>query len=309
MAEAMNCHGLSQRRACGLVGITRRSFRRVAPVDCNRELRERLRVLAEERRRWGSPMLYLLLRREGWLVNHKRVERLYREEGLSLRRRRRRKRLSHLRVVRQAPEAANRLWSMDFVSDSLAGGRRFRALTVPDEWSRESLAIEVEASLTGERVTRVLQRLRVIRGGLPPVIQTDNGPEFTSRALDRWAYECGVRIQFIEPGKPVQNAFIESFNGKLRDECLNEHVFLHARRGARNDRGMASRLQSFATAWQSRRLDADRVRGAKKTGNATARRGPHNRRTLLMIGGKLGSGPRPIAYRCQGSRNPIVGRM
>lgn len=226
MAEAMDCHGLSQRRACGLVGITRRSFRRVAAVDRNRELRERLRVLAEERRRWGSPMLYLVLRREGWLVNHKRVERLYREEGLSLRRRRRRKRLSHLRVVRQAPEAANQLWSMDFVSDSLAGGRRFRALTVLDQWSRESLAIEVDASLTGARVTRVLQRLRVIRGGLPPVIQTDNGPEFTSRALDRWAYESGVRIQFIEPGKPIQNAFIESFNGRLREECLNEQVFV-----------------------------------------------------------------------------------
>jgi putative transposase len=222
----MNCHGLSQRRACGLVGITRRSFRRVASVDRNRELRERLRELAEERRRWGSPMLYLVLRREGWLVNHKRVERLYREEGLSLRRRRRRKRLSHLRIVRQAPEAANQLWSMDFVSDTLAGGRRLRALTVLDEWSRESLAIEVDASLTGARVTRVLQRLRVIRGGLPPVIQTDNGPEFTSRALDRWAYECGVRIQFIEPGKPIQNAFIESFNGRLRDECLNEQVFV-----------------------------------------------------------------------------------
>lgn len=226
VAEAMDCHGLSQRRACGLVGITRRSFRRVAAVDRNRELRERLRVLAEERRRWGSPMLYLVLRREGWLVNHKRVERLYREEGLSLRRRRRRKRLSHLRVVRQAPEAANQLWSMDFVSDSLAGGRRLRALTVLDQWSRESLAIEVDASLTGARVTRVLQRLRVIRGGLPPVIQTDNGPEFTSRALDRWAYESGVRIQFIEPGKPIQNAFIESFNGRLREECLNEQVFV-----------------------------------------------------------------------------------
>ena len=255
VAEAMNCHGLSQRRACGLVGITQRSFRRVAAVDRNRELRERLRVLAEERRRWGSPLLYLLLRREGWLVNHKRVERLYREEGLSLRRRRRRKRLSHLRVVRRAPAAANQLWSMDFVSDSLAGGRRFRALTVLDEWSRESLAIEVEASLTGERVTRVLQRLRVIRGGLPPVIQTDNGPEFTSRALDRWAYECGVRIQFIEPGKPIQNAFIESFNGRLRDECLNEQVFVSLDDARRK-----------IEAW---RQDYNRVRPHSALGNRT----------------------------------------
>jgi putative transposase len=251
----MNCHGLSQRRACGLVGITRRSFRRVASVDRNRELRERLRELAEERRRWGSPMLYLVLRREGWLVNHKRVERLYREEGLSLRRRRRRKRLSHLRIVRQAPEAANQLWSMDFVSDTLAGGRRLRALTVLDEWSRESLAIEVDASLTGARVTRVLQRLRVIRGGLPPVIQTDNGPEFTSRALDRWAYECGVRIQFIEPGKPIQNAFIESFNGRLRDECLNEQVFVSLDDARRK-----------IEAW---RQDYNRVRPHSALGNRT----------------------------------------
>lgn len=151
MAQAMNCHGLSQRRACGLVGITRCSFRRVASVDRNRELRE----LAEERRRWHSPMLYSMLRRGGWLVNHKRVERLYRQEGLSPRWRRRRKRLSHLRVVRRVPEAANQRSLMDFVSDSLAGGRRFRALTVHDEWSRESLAIEVDALLTGARVTRV----------------------------------------------------------------------------------------------------------------------------------------------------------
>jgi putative transposase len=170
-------------------------------------------------------MLYQLIRREGWRVNHKRVERLYRAEGLSLRRRRRRKRLSHLRVVRQAPVAANQAWALDFVHDRLLDGRGFRALAVIDEWSRESLAIEVDLSITGERVKRVLQRLGSGRG-LPAVIQSDNGPEFTGRVLDQWASERGVKLQFIEPGKPIQNAFIESFNSRLREECLNEHVFL-----------------------------------------------------------------------------------
>src|SRR5215469_12819167 len=176
VTEVMTTHRLSQRRACGLIGITRRGFRRTPGEDRNHLLRQRLRELAEERRRWGCPMLYLLLRREGWQANHKRVERLYREEGLSLRRRRRRKRLSHLRVVRAQPLAANQTWAVDFIHDSLFNGRRFRAFAVLDEWSRESLAIEVDVSLTGARVTRVLERLGIERG-LPLVIQAHNGPE------------------------------------------------------------------------------------------------------------------------------------
>ncbi len=225
VAAAIVRHGLSQRRACGLIEITRRSFKRAPAPDRNRELRERLKALAEERRRWGCPLLYQMIRREGWRVNHKRIERLYREEGLSLRRRRRRKRLSQLRVVRPRPAAANQAWAVDFVHDSLMSGRRFRALAVIDEWSRESLAIEVDLSLTGQRVTRVLDRLAT-RHGLPAVIQSDNGPEFTSRVLDQWAYHNQVRLQFIEPGEPIQNAFIESFNSRLREECLNQHVFV-----------------------------------------------------------------------------------
>jgi putative transposase len=225
VAEVMTTHELSQRRACGLIGITRRGLKRAPREDRNRGLRQRLRELAEERRRWGCPLLYLMLRREGWRANHKRVERLYREEGLSLRRKRRRKRLSHLRVARERPVAANQTWAVDFIHDSLIGGRHFRAFAVLDQWSRESLAIEVDLSLTGERVTRVLERLRTTRG-LPLAIQADNGPELRGRTLDQWAYEHGVRLQFIEPGKPVQNAHIESFNARLRDECLNEHVFV-----------------------------------------------------------------------------------
>jgi putative transposase len=135
-----------------------------------------------------------------------------------LRRRRRRKRLSHLRVVRQAPVAANQAWALDFVHDRVMDGPRFRALAVIDEWSRESLAIEVDVSLTGERVTRVLERLSNERG-LPAIIRAHNGPEFTGRVLDQWAFERGA-------GQPIQNAFIESFNSRLREECLNEHVFV-----------------------------------------------------------------------------------
>ena len=224
VAEVMTTHALSQRRACELIGITRRGLQRAPAPDRNLPLRQRLRELAEQRRRWGCPMLYLMLRREGWRANHKRVERLYREEGLSLRRRRRRKRLSHLRVVRERAVAANQIWAVDFIHDSLSNGRRFRAFAVLDQWSRESLAIEVDVSLTGERVTRVLERLRTARA-LPSVIQADNGPELRGRALDQWAYDHGVRLQFIEPGKPIQNAHIESFNARLREECLNEHVF------------------------------------------------------------------------------------
>jgi putative transposase len=210
VAEVMTTHRLSQRRAGGLIGITRRALRRAPGEDRHRRLRQRLRELAEERRRWGYPLLYLLLRREGWQANHKRVERLYREEGLSLRRRRRRKRLSHWRVVRAQPFAANQTWAVDFIHDSLFNGRRLRAFAVLDEGSRESLAIEVDVALTGERVTRVVERLRLERG-LPRVIQADNGPERRGRALDRWAYAHGVKLQFIAPGKPIQNAYIERF--------------------------------------------------------------------------------------------------
>lgn len=223
---AMERHGLSERHACQLVGMSRSGYRTPARPDRNAWLRIRLKELAETRTRFGAPRLYLLLRREGHVVNHKRVTRLYREEGLSLRRKRRRKRISHLRVVRPAPTRVNQQWSMDFVMDSLWNGRRFRALTIVDDFSRESPAIEVDQSLSGLRVARVLDRLAEERG-LPEVITVDNGPEFQSRALDHWAYQNGVRLQFIRPGKPIENAYIESFNGRFREECLNETIFMN----------------------------------------------------------------------------------
>jgi putative transposase len=226
------CWEFSERRACGLVGIGRSSARYRTKRSGDAELRERLRQLAGERRRFGYRRLHVMLVREGQMVNHKRVYRLYREEGLSVRKRRRKRVSREARVPLQAPSGPNQLWSLDFVQDTLSWGRKFRLLTVVDAYTRESLAIEVDTSLSGVRVARVLERV-VTERGRPSEIVLDNGPELTSKALDQWAYERGVQLQFIDPGKPQQNGFIESFNGRLRDECLNEHWFLslpHAQR-------------------------------------------------------------------------------
>ncbi len=218
-------HQLSERQACRLVGMSRGSCRYEAKPKDDAEIRARLRELAQQRRKFGSPRLHTMLRREGYLINHKRTERIYKEEGLSLRLKKRKKRGSHLRVVMDRPERVNQHWSMDFVSDNLFSGRRFRVLTVVDDFSRECPGLEADHSLTGQRVTRVLERIAVVRG-LPEVITVDNGPEFIGKALDLWAFENKVKLRFIQPGKPVQNAYIESFNGKFRDECLNDHVFV-----------------------------------------------------------------------------------
>ena len=215
------------------MGISRSSVRYEARRSGDQELRERLRELAGERRRFGYRRLHVMLRREGEVVNHKRVYRLYREEGLSVRKRTRKRMSREARQPLQAPTGPNQLWCLDFVQDSLSWGRKFRLLTVEDVFTREALAIEVDTSLSGVRVARVLDRVIGEHGGRPQEIVLDNGPELTSRALDQWAYERGVHLQFIDPGKPQQNGFIESFNGRLRDECLNEHWFLslpHARR-------------------------------------------------------------------------------
>jgi putative transposase len=172
-----------------------------------------------------------LLKREGLVINHKRTERIYHEEGLALRRKRRRKRAAGSRVMMPSPQRPNQRWSMDFVADSIVTGRRFRALAIVDDYSRECPVIEVDTSLGGARVVSVLERLAETRG-LPNVITTDNGPEFTGRALDEWAYRKGVKLNFIRPGKPIENAYAESFIGRLRDECLNENWFMnlkHAR--------------------------------------------------------------------------------
>jgi len=183
-----------------------------------------LRELAEQRRRFGCPRLHVLLRREGWVVNHKRVERLYRAEGLALRRKRHRKRAAGVRVTLPVPTRPNERWAMDFLHDRLATKRSFRVLTMVDEYSRESPAIVADTSLPGARVVEVLERVAETHG-LPQTITIDNGPEFAGSAVDAWAYRRGIRLHFIEPGKPVQNAYVERFNGRFRDECLNEHWF------------------------------------------------------------------------------------
>jgi putative transposase len=189
------------------------------------KLKARLRTLAGERRRFGYRRLSVLLRREGWAVNHKRVYRLYRQEGLQVRRRKRKRIGAAERQPLAIPIRQNERWSMDFISDALSEGRKFRSLNIVDDFNRECLAAEVDTSIPGARVVRVLERLRE-RRGLPQLLVMDNGPEFAGRAVDVWAYERGVKLHFIESGKPVQNAFIESFNGKMRDECLNEHWFM-----------------------------------------------------------------------------------
>ena len=198
--------------------MNRRTFRRPLGPDRDVELRIRLRGLAEERRHFGSPRLQILLRREVIIVNHKRIERAYRQEGLLLRLKRRRKRASHLRVVPSAPTGPNQHWAIDFVSDCLINGRRLRMLTVVDLYDRRCPVIEVDHSLTGERVTRVLEWLNVM-GQCPVIIRTDTGPEFTGKGLDLWAHGRGVRLEFIRPGKPTQNGHIKSFNARFRKEC------------------------------------------------------------------------------------------
>lgn len=219
-------YGVSERRACRLVGIGRSTLRyRSRPRPEEASLRRRLHELAAERPRFGYRRLHVLLRREGVIINHKRVERLYREEGLAVRRRNRKRVARDGRGRAAAPARPNQQWGVDFVSDALAWGRRIRLFTVVDVFTREALAIEVDTSLSGGRAVRVLERL-VLERGAPDEIVLDNGPELAGKAVDQWAYERGVWLRFIEPGKPVQNAFVESFHGRLRDECLDRHWFV-----------------------------------------------------------------------------------
>jgi putative transposase len=227
--EAVRClrirYAVSERRACGLIGMGRSTVRyRGHPRD-DQVLRGRLRTLAAERLRFGYRRLQVLLRREGLVANHKRVYRLYHAEGLAVRRKLRKRVARHRSEVATIVTAPNQRWSLDFVSDALADGRRLRLLTVVDTFTREALAVEVDTSLPSVRVTRVLDRIIAERAARPREIVLDNGPELTSRLLDQWAYDRQVHLRFIDPGKPVQNAITESFNGRLRDECLNQHWF------------------------------------------------------------------------------------
>jgi len=218
-------HVVSVRRACRVLALAESTYRYRSFRSEPAGLRARLLELAAERPRFGYRRLHILLVREGWSINHKRIQRMYREEKLAVRRKRRKRIAQTARQPKVMPEGPNERWSMDFMADSLATGRGFRTLNVVDDFTRECLAIEVDTSLSGERVTRVLDRV-IERRGKPKSLVMDNGPEFAGRALDAWAYRCGIRLDFIRPGKPIENCFVESFNGKFRDECLNQHWFV-----------------------------------------------------------------------------------
>jgi putative transposase len=223
-------------RACGLLQISRALYRYQSRRPECAGLRERIAEIAALKRRYGYRRIHVLLRREGWRVNRKLTYRLYRQAGLAVRRRKRKRIGPFERKPLPKPTEANRSWSMDFVSDGLADGRRIRCLAIVDDCTRECVALEVDTSITGTRVKAVLERLADTRG-LPRSITVDHGPEFEGQVLDAWAYRSNVQLSFIRPGKPNENAYIESFNGKFRDECLNEHWFVtmvQARRSIEN---------------------------------------------------------------------------
>jgi putative transposase len=216
-------HEVSERRACRVLAVNRSSIQYRNRSAENGSVLARLRALASAKPRYGYRRLHQLLRREIGAINHKGVYRLYRAEGLALRRRRH-KRVALPRQPAPAATAPNQLWTMDFMADTLASGRCFRTLNVLDTFTRECLAIEVDSSLPGARVARVMDRVAE-QQGLPAAILMDNRPEFAGKVLDEWAYERGVQLSFITPGRPMENAFVESFSGKFRDECLSQLWF------------------------------------------------------------------------------------
>jgi putative transposase len=277
-------HGLSQRRACGLLGMDVSSYRYRSRRAEEGALRERLRVLASLRRRFGYRRLAWLLDREGVKVNLKKVYRLYREEGLAVKRRRGRRRAMGTRAPIVVPQALNQRWSLDFVSDQLSNGRRLRLLNVLDDFNSECLACVPDFSLSGLRVIRELEAIIAIRGK-PAMIVSDNGTELTSNAVLRWAAEQGIEWHYIAPGKPMQNAFVESFNGRLRDECLNEHVF-----------GSLAEVRRIVEAW---RIDYNTVRPHGRLGRLPPAVFGAPRRPEEQGGGTLrairGFAPRPLA--------------
>ena len=225
VAHLRTMHGVSERRACCVLAVDRSSVRYRSRRPDDGDVRERLRTLSRERRRFGYRRLHLLLAREGIVMNHKKLRRLYREEKLQVRRRGGRKRALGTRAPLGLPDGPNQRWSLDFVSDALSDGRRFRILAIVDDFTRECLALVADTSLSGQRVARELDGLIWRRGACPRTVVSDNGTELTSMAILRWSQDRRVEWHYIAPGKPMQNAFVESFNGRLRDECLNETLF------------------------------------------------------------------------------------
>lgn len=231
VVQALAERGLSERHALRIIGMSASAYRYLPAPDRNVALRAQIIALAHRHRRYGAEMIYLKLRQDGSLANHKRVERLYTEAGLQVRRRKRKKVPVSDRHPLVRPQKADQVWSMDFVFDRTAEGQVIKCLTIVDDATHEAVAIVPERAISGNVLTRILDRLAAERG-LPQAIRTDNGKEFCGRAMLTWAHARGVNLFLIQPGKPNQNAYIESFNGRFRDECLNEHWFVslaHAR--------------------------------------------------------------------------------
>lgn len=222
----MKSRDMTERHALRVVGMSASALRYVPVPDRNAELRQEIIRLAQRYKRFGAGMIYLKLRQQGQKVNHKRVDRLYALEKLQVKRRRRKKVPVAERQPLVRPTAANEVWSMDFVFDRIASGRALKCLAIVDDATHEAVAVVPEHAISGQQLTRILDRIAITRG-LPRVIRTDNGKEFTGRAMLTWAHERGITLRLIEPGKPNQNAYVESFNGRLRDECLNETWFMN----------------------------------------------------------------------------------
>ncbi len=292
---------VSERRACAALGVDRTSVRYRSGRPDDAPVRTHLRELAAVRRRFGYRRLYVLMRREGLVMNHKKFRRLYREERLQVRRRGGRKRALGTRAPMTIPQAPNQRWSLDFLSDAFADGRRFRIFAVVDDFTRECLALVADTSLPGLRVVRELEAI-VMRRGRPAMVVSDNGTELTGIAVLRWCAAMQIEWHYIAPGKPTQNAFIESFNGRLRDELLNETLFTSL-----------SQARAVLAAWKN---DYNDVRPHSSLGHLTPSEYADRSVPGPQRGGALryveGSAPRPVAPPSPVGSNvvgtlPIVG--
>jgi putative transposase len=284
VAHLQTSFEVSERRACSALGVDRTSVRYHSHRPDDAAVRARLRELAAIRRRFGYRRLHVLMRREGLVMNHKKFRRLYREERLQVRRRGGRKRALGARAPLTIPQGPNQRWSLDFLSDAFADGRRFRILAVVDDFTRECLALVADTSLPGLRVVRELDAI-VAHRGRPAMCVSDNGTELTGMTVLRWCQEMRIEWHYIAPGKPTQNAFIESFNGRLRDELLNETLFTSL-----------AQVRAVLTAWKD---DYNDVRPHSALGNLTPSEYAERSVPGPQRGGSLryteGSAPRPVA--------------
>jgi putative transposase len=275
---------VSERRACASLGVDRASVRYRSQLPDDTVIRARLRELAAIRRRFGYRRLHILMRREGFIMNHKKLRRLYREERLQVRRRGGRKRALGTRAPMAIPQGPNQRWSLDFLSDAFVDGRRFRILAVVDDFTRECLALAADTSLPGLRVVRELEAI-IARRCRPAMCVSDNGTELTGTAVLRWSQEMRIEWHYIAPGKPTQNAFIESFNGRLRDELLNETLFTSL-----------TQARAALADWMA---DYNNVRPHSALGNLTPTQYADRGAPGPQRGGALryveGSAPRPVA--------------